>query len=95
MGSRVNKHIKLILNITLLRLIFVSWCDTNFLQLNVDKTKEMVINFRKIKEDPDPVILKGKSVERAHSYKYLGTVLDNTTLSWSQNTSIIISKTNS
>ena len=72
---------------------FVNWCESNFLELNVDKTKEMVIDFRKVKTDPDPVILKGKSVERVHSYKYLGTVLDDT-LSWSENTMSIVSKTN-
>ena len=26
---------------------FVQWCNTNYLQLNVNKTKEMVIDFRK------------------------------------------------
>ena len=38
------------------------------LELNVDKTKEMLIDFRKVKTDPDPVILKGKRVERVHSW---------------------------
>ena len=72
---------------------FVNWCESNFLELNVDKTKEMIIDFRKNKEDPEPVILKGKTVERVHSYKYLGTVIDDT-LSWSKNTSSILSKAN-
>ena len=72
---------------------FVNWCESNFLELNVDKTKEMIIDFRKNKEDPEPVILKGKTVERVHSYKYLGTIIDDT-LSWSQNTASILSKAN-
>ena len=38
---------------------FVDWCDKNYLQLNVNKTKEMVIDFRKNKVAPSPVIIKG------------------------------------
>ena len=72
---------------------FVQWCDGDFLELNVDKTKEMVIDFRKNKTDPEPIILKGKTVERVETYKYLGTVIDNT-LSWSQNTKSIVAKVN-
>jgi len=57
---------------------FVEWCDLNYLELNVSKTKEMVIDFRKTKTAPDPVILKGSQVERVSSYKYLGATLDDT-----------------
>ena len=73
---------------------FVDWCDQNYLQLNVTKTKEMVIDFRKTKTIPDPVILRGENVERVTSYKYLGTTVDQS-LSWNENTQIIIKKANS
>ena len=53
----------------------------------------MLIDFRKNKTEPDPVILKGKEVECVVSFKYLGATLDNT-LSWTQNTDAIISKAN-
>ena len=35
-----------------------------FLELNVDKINKIVIDFRKVKPDPNPVMLKGESVER-------------------------------
>ena len=69
---------------------FVDWCDLNFLELNISKTKEMLIDFRNNKTEPDPVILK---VERFVSFNYLGATLD-FTLSWTQNTDAIVSKTN-
>ena len=73
---------------------FVDWCDQNYLQLNVTKTKEMVIDFRKNNTVPDPVLLKGENVERVKSYKYLGTTIDQS-LSWKENTQFILKKANS
>ena len=60
---------------------FVSWCDDNFLQLNVKKTKEMVIDFRQKKPNTDSVEIKGEKVEKVKTYKYLGVVFDDK-LSW-------------
>lgn len=31
---------------------FANWCDSNFLKLNVAKTKELIIDFRRKKEGP-------------------------------------------
>ena len=56
---------------------FVAWCDKNFLNLNVKKTKEMVIDFRKNTTTHDPVIIKGEAVELVNEYKYLGCMLNN------------------
>ena len=72
---------------------FVDWCDNNFLQLNVGKTKEMVIDFRKGSVVPPPVVIKGNEVERVQSYKYLGVTFNNE-LSWSENTDLIMKKVN-
>ena len=72
---------------------FVDWCDQNYLELNVSKTKEMLIDFRKNKTVPDPVTLKGKVVERVVTFKYLGATIDDS-LSWSENTDSIVSKAN-
>ena len=55
---------------------FVDYCDSNFLQLNVSKTKEMIIDFRRDTTPPLPVIIKEREVERVSSYKYLGVVLN-------------------
>ena len=51
---------------------FVIWCDKNYLYLNVSKTKEMCIDFRKNQRCPKPVYIKGEAAERVDTYKYLG-----------------------
>ena len=48
---------------------FVNHCDTNYLELNVSKTKEMVIDFRQARSDPQPVDIKGSAVARVETYK--------------------------
>ncbi len=72
---------------------FFEWCKTAELQLNISKTKEMVIDFRKNASKVKPVYLYGKEVERVQEYKYLGTIFD-TTLKFQQNTEFIIKKVN-
>ena len=54
---------------------FVNRCDKNYLYLNVSKTKEMCIDFRKNQRCPKPVYIKGEAVERVDTYKYLGVFL--------------------
>ena len=73
---------------------FATDCKTNFVELNVKKTKEMIIDFRKSKALPDPIIITDHTVERVSTYEYLGVMLNND-LSWSNNTDYIISKLNS
>ena len=70
---------------------FVNWCDSNFLILNVDKTKEMVIDFRKNKSTIPHITINNKIVERVDTFKYLGVVIDKE-LKWKQNTDNIIKK---
>ena len=56
---------------------FSAWCKESYLDLNIVKTKEMVVDFRK---NPPPVpelIIDDVAVERVAEYRYLGTVLDN------------------
>ena len=66
----------------------------NYLQLNVGKTKKMVIDFRrKVPVDSD-VVIKGETVEKVETYRYLEIVFDNK-LSWKQNLKYIIKKTHS
>ena len=56
---------------------FILWCDESFLQLNVNKTKDMIISFRRTPISPSPTIIKGTEIEVVESYKYLGVTLDN------------------
>lgn len=59
---------------------FVGWCNNN--QLNIFKTKEMVIYFRRLRPKPDPFSIQGTDVDLVSNCKYLGVQLDNT-LDWS------------
>ena len=55
-----------------------SWCKDNFLDLNMTKTKELLIDFRKQPPAVSPITIDGEIVERVEKYKYLGIILDNT-----------------
>ncbi len=50
-----------------------SWCQDNCLSLNVSKTKELIVDFRKRQQQPyTPRMISGTPVERVSSFKYLG-----------------------
>lgn len=55
---------------------FTHWCSENFLEINVKKTKEMVINFSKNKITVPSSEINGELVERVATYKYLGVEID-------------------
>ena len=65
----------------------------NYLYLNVSKTKEMCIDFRKSQRCPKPVYLKGEAVERVETYKYFGVVFDSK-LNWKENINSVLKKVN-
>ncbi len=49
-----------------------SWCQDNRLSLNVSKTKELIVDFRKRQQRPyTPLMISGTPVERVNSFKYL------------------------
>ncbi|PIK55917.1 hypothetical protein BSL78_07187 [Apostichopus japonicus] len=70
---------------------FVAWCKSNSLMLNINKTKELVFDFRKGNIVHDHVIIDGNVVERVESYKYLGTYIDNK-LNWNVHTKAVKGK---
>ena len=72
---------------------FVNWCDKNYLYLNVSKTKEMCIDFRKNQRCPKTVYIKGEVVERVDTYKYLDVVFDSK-LNWKENINSVLKKVN-
>ena len=80
------------INYTQVVISFVNWWDSNHPILNVTKTKEMVIDFRKQTKVPDLIVIKENDVERVETFKYLGVVLANK-LTWKQNTDSIVKKT--
>ncbi len=50
-----------------------SWCQDNCLSLNVSKTKQLIVDFRKRHLLPyTPLMISGTHVERVSSFKYLG-----------------------
>lgn len=55
---------------------FNSWCDRFSLQLNVNKTKDMVIDYWKASPTPSITNIKGLGIE-IDTHKYLGVVIDN------------------
>ncbi|KAK3512076.1 hypothetical protein QTP70_030371 [Hemibagrus guttatus] len=62
-----------------------AWCKANNLSLNIEKTKEMVIDFRRAQSDHSPLNIDGSNMEIVKSTKLLG-------LTWSLNTSSIMKK---
>ena len=71
----------------------VGWCDDNYLLLNVAKTKEVVVDFRRDRPKLTPLVVKGEAVEMVDQYKYLGSIIDNK-LNWSANAQALVRKGN-
>ena len=55
---------------------FSNWCSDHSLELNVSKTKEMVIDFRRTSQPPEPITIDGEVVDRVDVFKYLGIHID-------------------
>lgn len=64
---------------------FVEWCEINHLQLNITKTKEMVVDFTKERTHPYTVCIRGTEVGIVKEYKSLGVHMNNKT-DWTENT---------
>ena len=62
-----------------------SWCDINNLDLNVIKTKEMIIDFRKDPPPLEPLLIDYNiPVEQVSIFKFLGSFVNND-LTWENN----------
>ena len=72
---------------------FVKWCKSNFLILNVLKTKEIIIDFRIMKDILPPVLINDQIVEIVNKYKYLGLTIDDK-LNWRENSKTLLSRLN-
>ncbi|KAK3522957.1 hypothetical protein QTP86_010312 [Hemibagrus guttatus] len=73
---------------------FMGWCDSSCLQMNVKKTKEMVVMFPKKQRELAAAVttnIHGRSVEIVEEYQYLGTIFDQL-LRFASNTEKILRK---
>ena len=67
------------------------WCSENNLELNIEKTKEIIVDFRRDKSQINPLIINGKVVEQVSKFKFLGTTISDT-LKWDDHCASILSK---
>lgn len=55
---------------------FIDWCEQFYLSVNVSKTKDMAIDFRRSPPSGTYNVIQGEVVELVSEYKYLGTIID-------------------
>ncbi len=65
------------------------WCQENHLSLNIDKTKELVVDFRRQSRVHTPISIDKTPVERVNSYKFLGVHITED-LTWSAHTDAVL-----
>ena len=60
----------------------ISLCSENNLELNANKTKEIIVDFRRRKSSPlSPLLIDGRTVEIVQYFKFLGSTISNN-LKW-------------
>ncbi len=67
------------------------WCQENHLSLNIDKTKELVVDFRRQSREHTPITIDKTPVERLNSFKFLGVHITED-LTWSANRDAVLKK---
>ena len=63
----------------------------NNLSLNVSKTKELIVDYRKRRAEQAPININGAVVEQVGSFKLLGVHITNN-LSWSKHTNAVVKR---
>ena len=71
--------------------LLVKWCSDNNLILNVDKTKVLIVDFRKSRNSKDSIIINSSTIEPVNIHQFICLTVMNT-LCWSQNADKIIKK---
>ena len=67
------------------------WCQENNLSHNVNKTKELIVNFRKQQREHTPIHIDRTAVEKVESFKFLIVhITDN--LNWTTHTDSVVKK---
>ncbi len=67
------------------------WCQENHLSLNIDKTKELVVDYRRQSREHTPITIDKTPVERVNSFKFLGVHITED-LTWSAHTDAVLMK---
>ena len=67
------------------------WCQENNLALNVDKTKELIIDYRRPPRAHSPIQIGGTAVERVKEFKFLGVHITED-LTWAVQTERVVKK---
>ena len=49
------------------------WCQDNNLSINMIKTKEMIVDYRKKTTEHAPILIDGAAVEQVESFKFQQT----------------------
>ncbi|KAI4884328.1 hypothetical protein NFI96_003224 [Prochilodus magdalenae] len=67
------------------------WSRENNLSLNVNRTKELIVDFRKQERVHTPITITGAAVERVSSFKPLGVHITEE-LTWTEHTTRVVKK---
>ncbi len=67
------------------------WCQENHLSLNIDKTKELVVDYRRQSREHTPITIDKTPVEWVNSFKFLGVHITEY-LTWSAHTDAVLKK---
>ena len=66
-------------------------CQDNTLSLNVIKTKQMIVDYRKRRTEHAPILIDRAAVEQVESFKFLGVHINNK-LEWSKHTKTVVKR---
>jgi hypothetical protein len=69
----------------------VVWCQDNNLSLNVIKTKDMIVDYRKRRTEHTSILIDGAVVEQVESFRFLGVHITNK-LSCSKHTKTVVKR---
>ncbi len=69
----------------------MEWCTENNLALNIKKTKEVIIDFRRKQDVHSPLYINEETVERVSRFKFLGTHISEE-LTWTINIMALVKK---
>ncbi len=67
------------------------WCQENHLSLNIDKTKQLVVDYRRQSREHTPITIDKTPVERVSSFKFLCVHITED-LTWSAHTDAVLKK---